>query len=255
MSYYSAINDEISYFEKDQIDSLNQIDLHKLELRRVNGKYLHEADKSELIQVKEKLNFNRIAVSAIDSPIGKVKHTYDNFNLIKKYMKIALFLDSPFIRVFSDVCGNNVDRNIGELNCLAELCDKRSIGLLLENEVDTTFNNYKMMKKYIESLNDNVYILFDVCNYYIENDEYLDTFERLYNYISYMHIRNYSKDKAKFVALNEGDINYYKISSMLKERKYQGGISLESHLTIDLENELKKEKFTEAVKCMKKIFE
>lgn len=37
---------------------------------------------------------------------------------------------------------NNNKRNIKQLNCFADLYDKRRIRLLLENEIGTTFNNY-----------------------------------------------------------------------------------------------------------------
>ena len=239
MSYYSAINDEISFYENEQIDALVNLQIYTIELRRIHEKYLHEAEVDELVQMNDKLMQSKMSVSVIDSPIGKHKKN-DNVELMKKYIEIARIFNYPYVRVFSDVFGNDIIENIDRLNSLEEMCQKESISLLLENEVGTSFNNICVMKEYIKSMNRNIKVLFDVCNYYIENGDYLNILEELYEHISYIHIRNYSYEENKFTMLDEGDIDYYQISEILKRRKFQGGLSLESHLTKDMDEQMKK---------------
>lgn len=255
MSYYSAINDEISFFEYDQIDALNSVHICKIELRRICGKYLHDAEIHELIQMKKKLVENNITVSVIDSPIGKNKKNMNSIELIKQYINIAKLFDCSYIRIFSDLFGNDINRNIAGIDSLQDMCEKETITLLLENEVGTSFNNYSTIKKYLDMLNPNIGVLFDVCNYYMENDEYMSALEELYEYITYVHVRNYSKKNNEFVLIREGDIDYSQIYKYFKSKDFQGGFSLESHLTKDAENQMKKVIFKEAALQMMDILD
>ena len=87
---------------------------------------------------------------------------------------------------------------------------------------------------------------------YLENDKYINAIENFYEYIVYIHIRNYSKKHNKFVLINEGDIDYCQINDILKSKKFNGGLSLESHLTKDMEEQMKKYIFNEAALQMKR---
>ena len=50
-----------------------------------HGKYLHDAEMDELIQMKQKLTENNMTVSVVDSPIGKNMKNLDSVRLFRKW--------------------------------------------------------------------------------------------------------------------------------------------------------------------------
>ena len=69
----SGFADEISPDLQTQLDTLDQLGIRFLELRGVWGKNVLDLSQQELQQVKSELDRRGIGVSAIGSPIGKVK--------------------------------------------------------------------------------------------------------------------------------------------------------------------------------------
>lgn len=251
---FSAINDEISLYEYKQMQLIKQVNYNYLEIRRIEGRYLHEVKRSKIKEFACNLKNSGIGVSAIDTPIGKGKFKRKNYNLFLKYVDIANCLNGQYIRIFSDVNGEKMDDNIREIMEYAQICRYNGKKLLIENEVETSCNDYKLFNEYIKQLKGNVSVLFDVCNFYIEGIDYIAALKELYSYVEYFHVRDYLKDEHKFVLPGTGDIKFNDIVQYLKKQHYKGVISLETHMTKDLSEYVKEVKFCEATEQIRKFF-
>ena len=74
----------------------------------------------------------------------------------------------------------------------------------------------------------NIGILFDIENYYSDCIDYKRAYIELKPYIKYIHIRDYSKDKMKYVNLFDGDID---LKYVLDNKDVI--VSLETHLALN----------------------
>lgn len=210
----SAINDEIASNIDSLIRILNKTKIKYIELRKIDDKYLFLIENKKLKKYSEKLKLNKIKVSLIDSPIGKNKYSMDVENkIIHDYIKICKIFNCKYLRIFSDT-------NLKEYN---ELAKKNKITILLENEKNTRFEDYKEIINEIKNYS-NIKILYDAENYYSCNIDYLKAMEELEDYIKYVHIRDI-KD-GKYVYLYDGEIDIKKIKEKFKKKF----ISLETHL-------------------------
>lgn len=254
MVSFSAINDEICSDENEQINCIKNCGIKYLEIRRVNGKYLHEVDIEVLKKHKNALDSNNIIVSAIDSPIGK-NHIFNmsNYDLIVRYVNIAKIYNCNRIRIFGKINDEGKEENIKDITKMAELCLKNDIVLLIENEKGTNICNYSDIKEYEAIFSKNIKLLFDVCNFYIEGDDCFYNLKNTYEHIGYFHFRN-CMDEDNFVLLDSGKIDYTKIVDYINKQGYEGIVSLESHMTKGLREECKKEVFLKAALNMKKMF-
>ena len=100
----SAFADEIGPDLDEQIRVCRQNAVTHFELRGVYGKNVMDFDDQLRAEIKSKLAANGLGVISIGSPIGKVaidKPWPEHFDRFKRAVDIALFFNSPFIRVFS----------------------------------------------------------------------------------------------------------------------------------------------------------
>ena len=104
MIKFSAFADEVTDDFKGQVEFLAAQNIRNIEIRFVNQKNIMDLSVSELRETKNLLDSYSIGVSAIGSPIGKVKIDDDfksHFERFKHAVELANYFDSPFIRVFS----------------------------------------------------------------------------------------------------------------------------------------------------------
>ena len=100
----SAFADEIDTDLKIQMDVLTQHGINFIEMRGVNGKGLVEYSLKEVREIKKELVKRGFKISAIGSPIGKIKITDEfkpHLELFKHTIKIAKILEAKYIRMFS----------------------------------------------------------------------------------------------------------------------------------------------------------
>ena len=104
MVRFSGFADEVTDDFLGQIEFLVLENIRNMEIRFVNRKNVMDLTAAELIETKKILSSNEIGISAIGSPIGKVKINepfqphLDKFN---HAIELAQFFNAPFIRVFS----------------------------------------------------------------------------------------------------------------------------------------------------------
>ena len=181
-----------------------------------------------------------IKASSIGSPIGKVKLEDDfseHFELFKRVVKIANMLDTKYIRIFSfyhnsgnDWTDSERTEVISRLKRMISYAKENDVVLLHENEKDIygdTINRCEDLMK--ELYCDNFKAVFDPSNFVQCNLDTLEAFDTLYPYIEYMHIKDANKNH-DVVPAGDGNGNIKEILKRLKERGYNGFLSLEPHL-------------------------
>src|SRR5262249_2654370 len=104
MFILSAFADEISPDPQQQVDVLKQCGVHHIELRSINRTNVLDLTDLQVAELKSLLDKHGFRLSAIGSPIGKIKID-DPFEPHRKRLRRAIELckvfDTPNIRIFS----------------------------------------------------------------------------------------------------------------------------------------------------------
>ena len=248
MQKISIINDEISDNLKETIKFLKQHNVKSIELRSVNKKNLINLSFQKIKKISRILNKNRIGVSCLSSPLFKwefdkkvldkrgglnVNNFYFNENKVKieKVFRIADILNSRYIRIFSFLKYNSfkledIDKKIQKIIELAEKYDKI---LLIENEPVCNVDSLEKLLEFVcRYKTDRIKILLDPGNlYYINLKLDFCIFKKLIPYIDYLHIKDYSFVDREYKIFGQGNINYERIFTLLKNKSIY--YSVETH--------------------------
>ena len=98
----SGFSDEISADFKTQLETVKNLDISHIEIRGVNGRNITDYTIEEVKELKYLLDKMEVKISAVGSPIGKIKITDDfepHFKLFKHTVEIAMILNTKYIRL------------------------------------------------------------------------------------------------------------------------------------------------------------
>lgn len=238
-----AFADEISPDLDEQIAVLNDEGIMHIELRGVWGKNVLDLSDDEIHRIKETLHKNGMGISVIGSPIGKIKIT-DDFDEHLERFKIAIKMAHSFntnmIRVFSfyipegESPSKYRDEVLRRMSRMAEVAAKEKVMLVHENESKIYGDTAERNLDIIESVGmDNLMACFDPANYICVGVEpYPFAYHLVSNYVHHVHIKDaiHKDGNVVVVPAGEGEGRIPEILADLKERKYQGYLSLEPHL-------------------------
>ena len=237
----SAFGDEIDSSLDKQLEILKLHDINYLELRGVDGKNVSELNTMEALLVKSKLDKNKISVSAIGSPIGKISLT-DNFeehiNKFKNVLEIAKIMETEYIRIFSFYYPEDMDMTecrktvIERLKYLTGIAEDFKIILLHENEKDIYGDIPERCLDIIEGVNSpNLKLIFDPANFIQSGIEpYPYAFNLLKSHIVYVHIKDALNENGSVVPAGCGDGRIEEFLKELRDNSFKGFLSIEPHL-------------------------
>lgn len=270
MSYnfiYSGFSDEIDENIDVQFKTLNKLGIKFFEVRGVNGKNISELDDTELKILKDNMENYGIRVSSIGSPIGKISITDDfdaHFELFKRVVFIAKYLESKYIRMFSFYCPE--DKNPDDykeevfkrINRMVKYAEENDVVLLHENEKGIYGDTAVRCREIFKNINSaNLKAVFDPANFVqCGQTVYPDAYEILKDNIEYIHIKD-SDLNGNVVPAGHGEGCISQIIKELKEKNYNGFLSLEPHLGVfsGLENLELDDKMTKLEKSSSEKFE
>jgi len=114
MAKLSAFADEVTESFLEQVKYLAGEKVGFIEPRFINKKNIMDLSKAELDEAKKMIDDYGLKVSAIGSPIGKVKldEPFEpHLDKFKHAVDLAVFFETPFIRMFSYYApeGKNID--------------------------------------------------------------------------------------------------------------------------------------------------
>ncbi|MHC4228047.1 MAG: sugar phosphate isomerase/epimerase, partial [Planctomycetota bacterium] len=114
MAKLSAFADEVTEDFLAQVEFLAGEKVGHIEPRFVNKKNIMDLTKGELDEARTMIRDHGLKVSAIGSPIGKVKldEPFEpHLDKFKHAVDLALFFETPYIRMFSYYAPEGKDIN------------------------------------------------------------------------------------------------------------------------------------------------
>ena len=145
MSHFklSAFADEYAVSFEEQLRGLTRFGIDHMEIRHVNGQNISVLTMQEVKEARKMLNSFGIKVSAVGSPIGKIRLDGDmaaHMDMAKRVCEAANILGAPYIRMFSFYGPDGQDiahmksQVLDALNELVALAREYGVILCHENE-------------------------------------------------------------------------------------------------------------------------
>lgn len=236
----SAFADEYQRDFNGQLDGLNKFGIDFIELRFINAANIADLGDEEVKSIKKKLNDKGIRVSAIGSPLGKIKTTDDMDAEMKKaerVFKTAVELDAKNIRMFSFYLDEALDakknRDIvySSLERMVKLASKYGVTLCHENEAKIYGESPEACREILDYFGGELKCVFDMGNFTLEGYKpYPEAYTLLRDYIEYFHI----KDSFATGAIVPPGCGEARIADIIKAHSEYSNrdffISLEPHL-------------------------
>lgn len=241
----SAFADEYSDLLDEQIEALQKFGIGCIELRHADGKGVAEMTEEDVAAIKAKLDAAGIKVSAIGSPIGKVKLDGDldaHFAMARRIFKMANVFGAKHVRVFSfyPPDGENIydhkEAVYRNMRKLLDVADEYGVVLCLENESRLYGDTPESCYELCEAFSGRLKIVFDTGNYALKGVEtYPYAYNLLKKHIEYFHIKDAVYDSATgvgtVVPAGCGDAKIKEIlNEYAKNSQTDVFVSLEPHL-------------------------
>jgi len=195
----SAFSDEYSPVFDEQLEGLTKNRVRMMEIRGVDGVNVSDLTPLQAMDVKKKLDASGISVSAVGSPIGKIKITdpmEPHLEKLKQTCETAEILQTKRIRMFSFYMPQGADyaeyRNevVERMGNMLETAEEFDVQLCHENEKgiygDTPERCYELIREFDGRLG----CVFDPANYVQCGCNTMDGYKLLAPYITYMHIKD-----------------------------------------------------------------
>ena len=249
----SGFADEIDDNFENQLKGLKENDIDYIEVRGVNGKSISALNQSEMNEAKKLLDLYKIQVSAIGSPIGKIKITDDfdeHLKVFDNVMTSALTFETKYIRMFSFFIPDNAyvqyrNEVMRRLEVLAEHAQKKNLILCHENEREIYGESPELCLDIMQYFKSGIKFVFDPANFIVGGfNPYPDAYDLLAGHIEYMHIKDADETGIVPAGFGKGRIKEI-LSDLIINRNFDGFLSIEPHLSVftgidELEGEGKK---------------
>lgn len=251
----SGFSDECAVAFEDQMKAFVRYGINHIELRHADGKNVSELTAAEVDKIKSLLDAYGISVSAIGSPLGKIKLDGDldgHMETAKRIFETANVLGTRYIRFFSFYAPDGKDitamkNEVFEaLSRLVTLAKESGVLLCHENEAKIYGDTPARCLEILEAFKGDIRCVFDMGNFTLEGVEPIAAYELLKPYIEYFHIKDGCKNGA-IVPPGKGNSE---IASILNRHKTYAQndffVSLEPHLTVfsGLDSLVAERKFT-----------
>lgn len=235
----SAFADEYADSFEEQLQALKKFNISNIEIRFLNGKNISVLKRNEILEAKKMLDNFGIKVSAIGSPLGKIKLNEDidsHIETARNVFDAANILETKFIRMFSFYAPDK--KNISDmrnevfdsLEKLVTLARKYNVVLCHENEAEIYGDTPTRCKELMNYFNGELKCVFDMGNYVLEGVNPYSAYELLKEDIAYFHIKD-ALSQGAIVPAGKGEAKIKEILSAHKEySKEDFFVSLEPHL-------------------------
>jgi sugar phosphate isomerase/epimerase len=263
----SAFADEISQDPVEQLDVLARHGIHHIEFRAIHGTNVLDLSESEHKAFRALLASHSFGLSAIASPIGKIRiNEAFEPHLVKfeKALELAEFYDTPRVRLFSFYIPSGEqagDHRAEVMSRMAELTRRaaaRGVTLLLENEKGIFGDQADRVADILATVNSpSLRHAFDPANY-VEVGQPIDAaWASLRSYVVHFHVKDYDSKTERNVPAGAGDGLIPKLIQDAVNSGYEGFCVLEPHLVIAGQSSgfTGPERFGDAASALKQILD
>ena len=236
----SAFADEYADSAEEQLQALKHFGIGHIEVRHLNGKNISVLSRKEVNDAKKAFDNLGIKVSAIGSPLGKIKldgSMEDHLETARRVFEYANVLETRFVRMFSFYApdGKNIVDMKSEvfdaLERLVVVAREHGVTLCHENEANIYGDIPSRCKELIDHFGGELKCVFDMGNFVLEGvDPYNEAYPKLKNDIAYFHIKD-ALEEGAIVPAGKGDAKIKEILSAHREYASEDFfVSLEPHL-------------------------
>ena len=263
----SAFADEISQDPNEQLDVLSRHGIKFIEFRAIHGTNVLDLSDAQHAEFREMLSSRGFGLSAIGSPIGKIRITEpfdEHLRRFDRAMDLADFYQAPRIRVFSfyippgDDPISHREPVIERMAELARRAADRGIVLFLENEKGIYGDTAARVADILETVNSpSLQHAFDPANYVEVRQPIDEAWARLRYFVRHFHVKDYDAKTECNVPAGAGDGLIPRLIQEAVDSGYQGFCVLEPHLVIaELSHGFTgPERFADAVAALKGILD
>ncbi len=242
----AAFADEIANELDVQIAHCRKNGVTHIELRGVAGKNVLDFDAALRKEIKQKLADNGLGISAIGSPIGKVRldEPFDaHFDRFKIAVELAAYFQAPFIRLFSyypaagashaDHIRGGRDEVLRRMQRQVDYVKNLPVVLVHENESNLYAEKSAQCLDLFQSLNSpKLRCAFDFANFVLAGENPLDNWRQLKPYTVHFHVKDARAADGQCVPAGEGEGRIGEILADAFASGYRGFLTLEPHLAV-----------------------
>ena len=244
MAKLSAFADEVTDDFLGQVKYLVKERVGYIEPRFIDKKNIMDLTRDELNDARKLMQDNGLEVSAIGSPIGKVRLDgpfAPHLDKFKRAVDIAILFESPYIRMFSYYApqGRNIDEYrdqiMERMAAKAEMLKGIDVTMVHENEAHIYGHSARNCVDIARTINSpKLRLAYDPANF-VWAEGITDNVESCWPlmkpYVVHVHIKDW-KLGAKDVGSipGEGDGQIKELLAELAAMNYDGCLTMEPHL-------------------------
>lgn len=236
----SCFADEIDVSLDRQFALLKELGIEWIEFRSGDGKGVADYTEAEAEILAGRLEEQKIRISAVGSPIGKINITDEfapHLEKLAHVARLAKIWKTPYIRCFSFFlpAGESPaewrDEVFRRMDRMVELAAKENLVLLHENEKEIYGDAAERCLDLMENFGgEHLKATFDFANFVQCGQDTAEAYEMLKKYIAYVHVKDALRADGTVVPAGQGDGQVKKILKLLDASGYEGFLSLEPHL-------------------------
>jgi sugar phosphate isomerase/epimerase len=263
----SAFADEISQDPHEQLDVLTHHGIKFIEFRAIHGTNVLDLSDAQHAGFRELLVSRGFGLSAIGSPIGKIRITEpfdEHLQRFERAMELADLYQAPRIRIFSfyippsDNPASHREAVLGRMTELSARAAGRGITLFLENEKGIYGDTAARVADLLETVDSPaLQHAFDPANYVEVGQPIEEAWDRLRSFVKHFHVKDYDAKSERNVLAGAGDGLIPRLLQDAVNRGYDGFCVLEPHLVVaELSHGFTgPERFADAVAALKGILD
>jgi 3-dehydroshikimate dehydratase len=240
----SAFADEISPDPQDQIEVLKTCNVHYIEFRSILKTNVLDLSDLQIAEFKSLLDTNGFQLSAIGSPIGKIRIDQPFEPHLKRFeraIELCKVFGTPNIRVFSYYPPDGTDWNqieatqqqmvFDRLAATVRLAEKAGVRLLHENEHRIYGDSPERVQRLFDQVSSPALRgVYDAANYVFCGYDPLKGWEMTKDVTVHFHIKDWIAGETHGCLAGAGQGRWPDVIADAVARKYDGFATLEPHL-------------------------
>jgi len=244
MAKLSAFADEVTDDFLQQVKYLAKERVGYIEPRFINKKNIMDLTKGQLKEAKKMIQDHGLKVSAIGSPIGKVKLDepfQPHLDKFKHAVDLAMLFETPYIRMFSYYApeGKNIDDYRDEvmerMAAKVDILKDVDVTMVHENEAHIYGHTAEQCVEIVETVDSpKLRLVYDPANF-VWGEKITDNVESCWPlmkpYVVHIHIKDWklgAKDVGSIPGQGDGQIK--ELLAELAALNYDGCLTMEPHL-------------------------
>jgi sugar phosphate isomerase/epimerase len=236
----SAFADEISPDPQEQLDVLERCGVRRVELRSILKTNVLDLTDLQVGELKALLDRRGFKLSAVGSPIGKVKIDQPfepHLQRFERALHLCKVFETPNIRLFSYYKpeGTGWEQWRGEVHArLAEKvrrAEKAGVRLLHENEHNIYGDSPERVADLLQALaGPHFQAVYDAANYVFCGYDPWQGWEKTRGQTGHLHLKDWKAGAAHGSLVGEGEGRWPEVLADAVRRGYDGFATLEPHL-------------------------